>query len=173
MNGVGHLFDRGSHLFHGSGLVLGNIAENTAAVGHHLGAFGELVGAIDDLFDQRLCLGALSLRFPFQQHPLRHVGRILDDLVRLPVEIKNRIVRPLNPNFTPRLSDPLEFRLHIIATVQTRPELAVLNAVDLFRADKHAVMSALDLLQRVSHRVQKDRVCGHDGSVHLKLHDRL
>ena len=53
------------------------------------------------------------------------------------------------------------------------PELAIGRRVALGRIDEHAVMLALDFVQRVAERVEEVLVGGADRAVHVELDHRL
>ena len=101
------------------------------------------------------------------------VGGELDDFERLAVEVKDRVVRGLNPDFFAALADAFVFGGLEFAIVQVAPELLVLGAGPVGRLDKHAVMLALDLLQRIAERLEEIVVGGDDRAVEFKLDDGL
>ena len=72
---------------------------------------------------------------------------------------------------------PLPSRLYspalMLAATQPGPEFLVLRALTVGVLDEHAVMPALDLLQRVSHGLQEVLVGRHDRAIQLKLDDGL
>ena len=68
---------------------------------------------------------------------------------------------------------PLPKRLYCagleLAAVELGPEIAIGRALALGRLDEHAVMLALDLVERVAERVQEILVGGDDGAVEVEL----
>ena len=101
------------------------------------------------------------------------VGSELDDADRLAVGIEDRVVGCLDPDLAAALAEPFVLRGLEFAAIELRPEFAIGGAVALGRVDKHAVMLALDLVERVAHRVEKILVGGDDGAVELELDHRL
>ena len=61
----------------------------------------------------------------------------------------------------------------IFAAVELGPEFAIGRPAAIGGLDKHAVILALDLRERVTHRAQKILVGGDDAAVHIELDDCL
>ena len=79
----------------------------------------------------------------------------------------------MDPHFFPALANTLEFLRDVFTPVQLRPEFTVVGALPVRFFDKHSVVLALDLFQRVTQRLQKIFVRANDGAVHLELNCRL
>ena len=68
----------------------------------------------------------------------------------------------------PALADALELARLVLAAAEPGPELLVLEALPLGLVDEHAVMPALDLLERVAHGLQEVVVGRHDRAVQFE-----
>src|SRR6202007_1161430 len=79
----------------------------------------------------------------------------------------------LDPDFPAALADPLVLRGLELTAVKLGPEFAVGAAVACRRLDEHAVMLALDFLQRITECGEKIRVGRDDRSVEVELDHRL
>ena len=101
------------------------------------------------------------------------VGGELDDPDRLAVCVEDRIVGGMDPDFAAALAEAPVLRGLELAAVQAGPEFAIGRALALGRVDEHAVMLALDLVERVAQRVQEILVRCDDGAVELELDHRL
>src|SRR6202012_4530813 len=101
------------------------------------------------------------------------VGGELDHLERLALAVEDRVVGSLDPDFPAALADPLVLRGLELTAVKLGPEFAVGAAVACRRLDEHAVMLALDFLQRVTERGEKIRIGRDDRSVEVELDHRL
>ena len=97
------------------------------------------------------------------------VGGELDDLERLAGLVEDRIVGGEDPDLLAALAEPLVFGGFVLAAVQPRPELAIGGAVAIFRHHEHAVVLALDLVERVADGAEEILVGGDDGAVHVEL----
>jgi hypothetical protein len=60
-----------------------------------------------------------------------------------------------------------------LAPVEVGPELAIGGAVAHRRLDKHAVMLALDLAERITERFQEIFVCGDNRAIQIELDHSL
>ena len=98
---------------------------------------------------------------------------IFDDLEGLAVEVEDRVVGGLDPDFLAALADALVFGGLEFAVVEVAPELPVLGAGAVGRLDEQAVMLALDLVQPIAERLEEVVVGGDDRAVHVELDDRL
>jgi hypothetical protein len=85
------------------------------------------------------------------------LGGVFHHLVRLAVQIKNRIVGGLNPDILATLADALVFPRLILATIEVVPERAIGAAITLGGRHEHAVMPALDFAERIA---EKNRIVG-------------
>ena len=123
--------------------------------------------------------GGFSQQSSVSQHRVqrlllrRDVGGILDHFEGLAIEIHDRVVGCLNPDLLAALADALILRGLILAAVQRRPELLVLEALPVGLVYKHAVVPSFDLIQRVTQGLQKIVVRGKDRAVHLEFDNRL
>jgi hypothetical protein len=102
----------------------------------------------------------LSLRDGIPQclcrlHLLGDVGRVLYDLERPAHFVHDRIVGSLNPYLLAALADTLVLSRVVLAAPQLFPEQAVLLAGTCGRLDEHAVVLALDFVQRVTQCLQE------------------
>ena len=64
---------------------------------------------------------------------------------------------------------PLVFGGLEFAAIQPRPEFAIGRAVAVRRRHEHAVVLALDLVERIAHRAEEILVGGDDGAVHVEF----
>lgn len=101
------------------------------------------------------------------------VGSELDDLHRLAVDVEDRVVGRLQPDVAAVLGAALVLTRLELAGTEALPELGVLVAGGALRIDEHPVMLALDLGQRIAHRVQEIAVGGEDAPAQIELDDRL
>ena len=97
------------------------------------------------------------------------VGCELDDLERLAGLVEDRIVGGEDPDLLAPLPSRLYSAASILAAVQPRPEFAIGGAVAILRHHEHAVVLALDLVERVSDRAEEILVGGDDGAVHVEF----
>ena len=97
------------------------------------------------------------------------VGGVLDDLERLAVQIEDRVVGSLNPDFLAAFADAAVFAGLVFAAVQLGPEFAVFGARAVRFVGKHAVMLAFDFVERVAHRLEEILVGVDDGAVHAEI----
>ncbi len=110
-----------------------------------------------------------GLQIGFGRLARRDVGSELDHLVRLAVEIHDRVVGRLDPHLATALGDALVLRRLEFTFAQFAPKLFVLGAVAIARLNKHAVVLALDFRKRIAHRLQKIIVGGDDRSIEVKF----
>ena len=106
-------------------------------------------------------------------HLLGDVSRVLDDLEGLVVEIQNRVVGGLQPDFLSPLAQPLILAGFVLATIEALPERPVLRTLLGDVIDKHAVMLARNLFKAVSHGVQEVVIRRDNRTVHLEFNHRL
>jgi hypothetical protein len=99
----------------------------------------------------------------------RDVGGVFDDLVRSAVFAEDRVVARLDPDLLAAFAEAAVLGRLELAAIQLGPEVAVLGAVLVGRLDEHAVMTPLDLLQRVTQRLQEVLVRRDNGSIQLEL----
>ena len=114
--------------------------------------------AVQVELDHRLGLadgGDLALEIGVLQLGGGDIRGELDDLERLAVEVEDRVVGGLDPDFLAALADALVLRGLELAVVEVAPELLVFRAVPVGRLDKHAVVLALDLVQAVAEDFRK------------------
>jgi hypothetical protein len=97
------------------------------------------------------------------------VGWVFHDLERPSIQIEDRIVGGLNPDFLATLADPLVFAGLIPAAIEAVPELAISGAVAFRRLHKRAVVLARDFAERIARRIQEIGVGGADRAVHVEL----
>ena len=76
----------------------------------------------------------------------RDVGDEIDDFHDAVVEIENRIVGRLDPDFLAALADALEFLADMFAAIQFAPEFLIFGGLRVGRVDEYAMMLALDFL---------------------------
>src|SRR5262249_18228263 len=98
-----------------------------------------------------------------------NVGCEFDDADRLAVLAQDRIVGRLYPDLPATLGHALVLGDLKLAAVEPGPELAISGAVALARRNEHAVMLALDLLERVTHRLEKVLIGRNDRPVHIEF----
>ena len=89
------------------------------------------------------------------------VGGILDDFDCLAVQIQDRVVGGLDPDFPAALADAQIFGSLVFAAPERRPEGLVVCGAGIGRFDEHRMMPALDLGKRIAERRKKVLV-GHD-----------
>jgi len=97
------------------------------------------------------------------------VRRKLDNSIDLAIAVEHGIVGGLNPDLLAALADALESRGLVLAPVEVSPEFTIGGAVAHRRLDKHAVMLALDLAERITERLQKIFVCGDNRAIQIEL----
>src|ERR1700676_760311 len=103
-------------------------------------------GSVHAEFDDRLRLADgrnLALEVGLDQLLLGDVGGVLYDLERLAVEVEDRVVRSLDPNFPAALADAFVFGRVVFAAVQLGPEFFVGGALFVSLIHEKAVVLAL------------------------------
>ena len=73
----------------------------------------------------------------------------------LPLRVEDRIVAGLNPDLLAALADALVLAGVEFAAAELVPEQPVFGALPIGRIDEHAMMLALDLVQRVAQGLQE------------------
>ena len=71
----------------------------------------------------------------------------------LPLDRESDVYDALNPDLFVPFADAPVFGGLVLTTIELGPELAVSGAVALVCIDKHAVVFAIDLSQRISKRL--------------------
>ncbi len=104
---------------------------------------------------------------------LGNVGRIFDNLDRRTVEIENRVVGGLKPDCLSTFAQPLELAGFVLTTLQSFPERLVFRTLLGGVIDEQTVMLAHDLVQTVTHRVEKSVIRRNNRAVHLEFDHRL
>ena len=115
----------------------------------------------------------LSAIIGILQLPSGDVDGVLDDFERAPFSSRIGLYEPWIQTSRPPLPTRRYSPSLILAAAELVPKLLVLCALSIGIIDEHAVMLPLDLVQRVSHRLQEVLVGGHDRAVELKLDDGL
>jgi len=113
----------------------------------------------------------MALIFPAESAFLSfcYVGGVFDHLDPLAVEIEDRVVGGLDPNFLATLAQPLELFSDVLASIEFGPELSVFGTGRIGVLDKHAVMLVLDLCQGVAQRGEKIVVRRDDRAIHVEF----
>ena len=101
------------------------------------------------------------------------VGGIFHYLEGFAAQVQDGVVGSQNPDFPAALADALEFVGHVFAAVELRPELFVVRALAVGVIDKHAVVFALDFVERVAQRLEEIVVGVKDRSLHGEFNHRL
>ena len=115
----------------------------------------------------------LSLVVGIEQLLLRYVGSVLYDLEGFAVEVEDRVVGGLNPDFLAALADAFVFGRVVFAPVQLGPEFFVGGALFVSLVDEQAMVLALDFIQGIAESLEKVLIGCDDGSVHVELDYRL
>ena len=143
--------------------------------------FGEVLvgvedGAVQRKFDDGLGLadrGQLAFVIGGLLLGSGDVGGVLDHLKGLALQIEDRVVGRLNPDLAAILGEPLVLAHVKLAAAQLGPERLVFGATALARRDKHRVVLALNLIQRIPHHLQKVFVGVEDVAFQVELDHRL
>ncbi len=90
-----------------------------------------------------------------------------------PFLVDDRGVRTLDPDLAAAFADSSVLPGLTLTATQLGPKLFVVIALSIAIFDEHAMMLPLDLVQRVTHRLQEVLVGGHNRAVELKLDDGL
>ena len=93
--------------------------------------------------------------------------------IGLPFDVKNGIVGSLDPDFPSALAESFVFSGLILAAIQLRPEFSIIPATSVDIVYEHAVMLALNLIERVADCIQEVVVRPENGSVHTEFDHRL
>src|SRR6516165_1112982 len=104
---------------------------------------------------------------------LRDICRVFHDLERLATAADQWVVGGLDPDLFAALANPLVLSGLVFAAIEFRPKLSIFRTLLVGRLDKHSVMGALYLGERVSHRVEEICVGGDNRTVHVEFDDRL
>lgn len=104
---------------------------------------------------------------------LGNVGGKLDDLERLAVSVKDRIVARLNPNNAAAFADALVLPGIVFAAAELLPEQPIVRALAIGGIDKHGVMVALDLLKRIAESLQEIFICVQNFSIQAEFDNSL
>jgi hypothetical protein len=83
------------------------------------------------------------------------VGGVFHDLVRLAVQIEDRVVGCLNPDILATLADALVFSGLVLATIEACSERGIGAAVTLGGRHEYPVMPALDFTERIASAPRK------------------
>jgi hypothetical protein len=79
----------------------------------------------------------------------------------------------LNPNFTATLADALVLPGIVFTATELFPEQPIFRALPVGGVNKHRVMIAFDLLERIAERLQKILVGVQDLAIHAEFNDCL
>ncbi len=106
-----------------------------------------------------------------ETHLFGNVGGVFDDVQRFAGGIENGVVARLQPDLAPALGEALVLSRVVHAASEFGPERPILGTLTLLRTDEQAVVSSLDLRERIPHGAGEVVVGFADGAVELELDD--